>query len=99
MQICNSCLVKSKYFASLFMSSNIRFKIVERKVSGEVHVKENTQFNNIHANKVTVAENVTARLYGNVKNVIILNKGSRLILHGAFHGRLENKGGEIIIYK
>jgi hypothetical protein len=72
-------------------------KIISDKTSGIVSIKENCQFNNICADKVTVARNITARLYGTV-NEIVLKKGSTIYLHGKVSGKVYNEGGEIYIF-
>jgi hypothetical protein len=81
------------------MSDNINFLIIRETISGNVHIKQHAQFNDIRADKVIIAENVTARLYGTIKMSLILKKGSRLLLHGTITGKIENEGGEITIYK
>ncbi len=72
-------------------------KLVQEEVTGLVRIKENSQFNNIKAEKVIIAENITARLYGKV-NDVVLKKGSRLYLHGIISGSLQNEGGEIHVF-
>ena len=62
-----------------------------------VKIKEDTQFNKILADKVIVSENITARLFGKV-NDVVLKKGATLFLHGMLLGGIDNQGGEIFIY-
>lgn len=73
-------------------------KPIQDGVSGHVCIKENSQYNNINADKVIIAENVTARLYGSVNN-IVLKKGSLIYLHGIISGSVQNEGGEIHVFK
>jgi len=72
--------------------------LIRDYVKGDIIIKENIQFNNIEANSIIIEENVTARLFGKVKNVI-LKKGSRLIMHGLILGKVENLGGELLTFK
>lgn len=74
-----------------------QFKIIPEETFGFVRIKENSQFNNIKAERVVLAENITARLFGSV-NDIVLNRGSRLFFHGKISGNVKNKGGELIIF-
>ena len=73
-------------------------KIIHDEIVGVVKIKEDSQFNKIRADKVIIAENTTARLFGMVKD-IVLKKGAKLFLHGQISGTIENKGGEIFIYQ
>ena len=73
-------------------------KIINEEVAGVIRVTENTQFNKIHADKIVVSENITARLFGSVKN-IILKKGAKLFLHGVILGKVRNGGGEIFVFQ
>lgn len=73
------------------------YKVILEETLGFVKIRENSQFNNINAQRVVLAENVTARLYG-IVNDIVLNRGSRLIFHGTILGNVKNKGGEIVVY-
>jgi len=75
------------------------YKIIETETKGEVHINTNSQYNNINARKVTVAENVTARLFGNVSQLLVLKKGSRIFFHGTITGRVKNEEGELFVYK
>ncbi|HEY6162154.1 MAG TPA: hypothetical protein VI112_13060 [Bacteroidia bacterium] len=74
------------------------FIIVDDETGGDVTISRNTQFNNIRANTVVIQENITARLFGTIKKSLVLNKGSRLILHGSILGQVENLGGELFFY-
>lgn len=77
------------------MSNNL--KIISDETHGVIIIRENSQFNNINAEKVIIDENITARLFGSIKN-IVLEKGSKLFLHGVISGTVKNKGGEIQIF-
>jgi hypothetical protein len=74
------------------------FKVIEGKVTGSVNIESNTQFNNITAEHVVISENISARLYGNIKKGVTLKKGSKLYLHGTLAGEIKNEGGQIFIY-
>ena len=75
------------------------FRVVDAETKGEVTITRDTQYNNINASKVLIEEEVTARLYGTVTEKVILKKGSRLYLHGAILGEIENEGGELYLFK
>jgi hypothetical protein len=74
------------------------FKIIPAETYGYVRIRENSQFNNIQAERVIIEENVTARLFGRV-NDVVLNRGSKLFFHGTILGNVKNKGGELLIFK
>lgn len=78
------------------MSSN--YKIIESETTGDVLVHENSQYNNIRADRVTILENTTARLFGTIKYKLTLQKGARVYLHGSVLGEVENMGGEFFKY-
>ncbi len=73
-------------------------KIIYKEVTGNVFINVSSQYNNIHADNVTISKNVTARLYGSIKEKVILKKGSILFLHGVIKGKVDNEGGEIYIF-
>jgi len=74
-----------------------QLKIIHDEMVGVVKVKEDSQLNKIAAEKVIIDENVTARLFGSVKT-IILKKGAKLFFHGIVYGDIKNNGGEIFIF-
>jgi len=74
-----------------------QLKIIQDEMVGIVTVKEDSQLNKIAADKVIIDENVTARLFGSVKT-IILKKGAKLFFHGIISGDIKNSGGEIFIF-
>lgn len=79
----------------MFRSSE-EYKIISHQVDGkEVHIRENTQFNNIHADHVYVYEGIRARLFGHVKTQITVKKGAKLFIHGTISGDIINEGGRI----
>jgi len=73
------------------------YKIIETETTGEVYIKTNSQYNNIRANKVVVAENIKVRLFGTVKELLVIKKGAQVYLHGKITGKLDNQG-ELYIY-
>jgi hypothetical protein len=73
-------------------------KIITQETTGVVHITSDAQYNNLKADIVILSENVTARLYGNIKHTVKLKKGSTLYLHGKLEGQIENEGGRIHIY-
>ncbi len=73
-------------------------RVVSIETTGNVHITENTQFNRLKANNVIVAEGVRARLFGFIKESIVLKKGSVVFMHGELQGKIENEGGEIFLF-
>jgi len=78
------------------LSSN--YKIIESEATGDIVVEENSQFNNIKADRVTILENITARLFGTIKVKLSIYKGAKVYLHGNVLGEVENLGGEFYKY-
>jgi hypothetical protein len=76
-----------------------RFKIIDTEVKGSLRVLMNSQYNRVNATSVTIAENVTVRLFGVVKRKLIIKKGARVYLHGTVLGKVENSGGELHIHE
>ncbi|MGZ3864506.1 MAG: hypothetical protein ACXVPN_16440 [Bacteroidia bacterium] len=72
-------------------------KVISDETVGVVQIRENSQFNQIKAEKVIIDENITVRLFGSVKTIVV-KKGAKLFLHGVFFGNIENNGGEIFIF-
>jgi hypothetical protein len=72
-------------------------KIISEEARGIIKINENCQFNKVRAEKVVVNENITARLFGSVKT-IVLKKGAKLFLHGVISGTVKNNGGEIYVF-
>jgi len=81
------------------MSQRSEFRIVHNEVTGEVIIKENTQFNNLKAYTVTVSEGVTTRLFGSIEKLIILKKDSKVYFHGKLNAEIQNEGGELNYFK
>ncbi|MBA3664621.1 MAG: hypothetical protein H0W61_10480 [Bacteroidetes bacterium] len=73
-------------------------KIIRKEVKGIVKISSNSQYNNIQAQEVHIAEGITARLYGTVHSAVYLKKGSALYLHGSLKGEIINEGGMISIF-
>lgn len=75
------------------------FRIIRIITKGTITIKQNVQYNNIQAERVTVNENITARLYGSIHKSLVLKKGSKVYLHGTLNGEIINEGGELILFK
>lgn len=75
----------------------LEYKIFSSPTGGEIIISENSQYNEIKADKVVIHPNVVARLYGHVKDVT-LKEGSLLYMHGRIIGNVVNEGGEIHIF-
>lgn len=72
-------------------------KLIQHQTTGLVHIKENSQFNCIQSDMVILSENIKARLFGQIGD-IILKKGSSVFVHGTVTGNIENQGGVIHIF-
>jgi hypothetical protein len=72
------------------------FKIIEAEVKGDIYIEINSQYNNVKADKVIVAESIQARLYGTV-NTLVIKLGAKVTLHGSVNGKTVNEG-ELTIY-
>lgn len=73
-------------------------KIIFERVEGDIYSTENTQYNSVLADRVFVAENVSVRIFGTVREEIVLKPGARVFLHGKLLGDVKNHGGEIYIH-
>lgn len=71
---------------------------INEEVKGVVKITLNSQYNNVNADEVHVAEAVSARVYGTIRNMVHLKKGSTLYLHGSFTGKLINEGGQFTVF-
>lgn len=72
-------------------------KLVTEDITGDITIAENSQYNNIQAEKVVLSHNVTARLYGTVVDIVLF-EGSVLNLHGAITGTVQNFGGKMTVF-
>lgn len=68
------------------------FVIIETETKGEVYIEVDSQYNNLNADKVFVAENVRARIFGTIHELLVIKKGAVVQLHGTLKGYLENHG-------
>ncbi|MGQ0827930.1 MAG: hypothetical protein ACT4ON_06010 [Bacteroidota bacterium] len=71
---------------------------INEETTGDVFIKRNTQYNDLKANNVTVEENITTRIFGTIKGLLTLKKGSIVYLHGIIYGSMHNEGGELHIF-
>jgi hypothetical protein len=71
------------------------YQTVSEKITGEITIKENTQYNNIDADIVIVEAGIKAKLYGNIRKTLVLKKNSKVFLHGQFLGKLQDEGGRL----
>lgn len=72
-----------------FMSD---YKVIETETKGEVHIKINSQYNNIRADKVIVAENIKVRLFGTINELLHIKKDAEVYVHGTIKGKIVNDG-------
>ena len=72
--------------------------IIEEEVNGDVYVARSSQYNNLNAERVILGENIMVRLFGVVRNKLVIGKGTRVYFHGTIAGIVENLGGELYKY-
>ncbi|MDQ3046432.1 MAG: hypothetical protein M3R27_02710 [Bacteroidota bacterium] len=75
-----------------------KYNTVDKLITGCITIEKNIQFNNVEADEVVIEPNVTARLFGKIKERLVLKQGATLYLHGSIHGNVENNGGTIIVF-
>lgn len=73
-------------------------KVYQNTQCSDLVITEDSQYNSVNCENVTVAENVTARFYGTIKNSLTIKKGATIHLHGALTGNLINEGGVLNSY-
>ena len=73
-------------------------KIIEKVIEGDFDIAVNMQINHLRAETVVVHKNITARLYGTISKLLVLKKGSSVMLHGSVSGEIQNEGGELTIF-
>jgi acetyltransferase-like isoleucine patch superfamily enzyme len=76
----------------------INYHIIQQDTTGDIYVDENSQYNSVDADNVTVGAGVTVRLFGTIRKKLVIGKGARVYLHGSLAGELENQGGEFYKY-
>jgi hypothetical protein len=69
------------------------YRVVTEKMTGDLTVKENTQYNEVDVKDVLVHENIKARLFGIVNGVITIKKNAKVFLHGRLLGSVRDEGG------
>ncbi|HXB41442.1 MAG TPA: hypothetical protein VNZ49_12925 [Bacteroidia bacterium] len=74
------------------------YKIIEAEAREEVHIKVNSQYNNLNADVVIVEERITARLFGTISELLVVKKDAVVYIHGTIKGKTENQGGKIHVY-
>ncbi|MBX9852816.1 MAG: hypothetical protein K2X86_13815 [Cytophagaceae bacterium] len=81
------------------MELKIFMKIIPKKEADHELISENTQYNFLRADHLTLAENITVMVYGIIEQSITVKKGATLHLHGFFRGVVHNEGGEFFLYQ
>lgn len=71
-------------------------KTYHGRMTCEVVITEDSQYNNLDADWVIVNKNVTAVLYGRIKELLIVHEGAKVYLHANMKGDILLKGGEVI---
>jgi hypothetical protein len=87
-----------KLYSAMAKKNFYDIQIVNETAQGDLVIRENTQFNNAIANTVVVEENKIVRLYGEIKKMLILKKGSKAYIHGQVKGQVVNMGGELYTF-
>ncbi|MGZ3903516.1 MAG: hypothetical protein ACXVC6_07470 [Bacteroidia bacterium] len=76
----------------------VAYKTIESEIKGDIHITVDSQYNHIEAGKVIVGENIIARLFGTVNELIVIKKDATVFLHGKLKGKIQNEGGKLHIY-
>ena len=72
--------------------------VIGSQVTGDLTVVNDAQYNNVFAENVTVSENVMVRIFGIIKNDLIVKQGATVYLHGRYNGKIINEGGVIYVF-
>ena len=78
------------------MSNELR--VITEIAKGKVVITENSQYNKLAADYVTVCEGVSVRLYGTIQYDLIIKKDARVFLHGEIKGKVSNEGGNLTVF-
>ncbi len=70
-----------------------KMKIVKEKVTGDLVVANDEQYQDVEVDTLIVEPNITARVFGVVKKVLFIKKNATVYFHGKLRGRLINEGG------
>lgn len=70
-------------------------EIITYKVTKDIVITKDTQFNDLQCENVTVAENITTRIYGIINQDLIVEKNAIVYLHGKVLGEIINNGGTV----
>jgi hypothetical protein len=74
-------------------------KIKTEKITGDLFILSDAQYNEVTADTVTVKENVTTRLYGIISKDLVVGKNARVYIHGKILGKVRNNGGSIYLFE
>lgn len=69
------------------------FIVVTTKITGNLTISGNFQYNSVDAKTVTVSPGVRARVYGNIETLVV-EQGSKIFVHGTI-GEIIDKGGRV----
>jgi hypothetical protein len=68
-------------------------EIIKNKVTGNLIIDKDSQYQNLEADTVIVEGNKTARIFGVVKKLILIKKNATVYFHGKIKGKVVNQGG------
>jgi hypothetical protein len=77
------------------MTTFDEYKIIAERVTGEVSIREHSQYNKLDADDVIVESGIRARLYGTIHKLLVMKKDCKVFLHGTLHGRIADEGGRL----
>lgn len=72
-------------------------KIVRLRLTSDLIIEEDTQYNDVTSKNVTVQKNVVTRIYGIISEKLIVKEGATVYLHGPLPGQIINEGGKVYV--
>jgi hypothetical protein len=82
------------------MKTGVGFmKIKTEKITGDLYILSDAQYNDVNADTIKVKENVTTRLYGIINKDLVVGKNARVYMHGKIYGKVRNNGGSIYLFE
>ena len=70
-------------------------KIVRLKLTSDLIIAVDTQYNDVTSKNVTVQKNVMTRIYGIISEKLIVKEGATVYLHGPLPEQIINEGGVV----
>lgn len=73
-------------------------EIINSKVTEDIVILTDTQFNDLLSEHVEVKEGITTRIYGIIKKKLTVGKNAVVYLHGKVIGEIINNGGTVYVF-